>query len=101
MSASLTVCDYYSRPLLRSYCLNRSLWLHVFLLSREETGIYVINVLLVLMKGVVVLGIAWYLMIWCINKGGPHFVSVFQPLQTVMVAIMAAIFLGDTLYIGG
>lgn len=60
-----------------------------------------VNVLLVLMKGVVVLGIAWYLMIWCINKGGPHFVSVFQPLQTVMVAIMAAIFLGDTLYIGG
>lgn len=55
----------------------------------------------ILYAGVVVLGIAWYLMIWCINKGGPHFVSVFQPLQTVMVAIMAAIFLGDTLYIGG
>ncbi|OEL22564.1 hypothetical protein BAE44_0016415 [Dichanthelium oligosanthes] len=40
-------------------------------------------------------------MIWCINKGGPLFVSVFQPLQTVMVAIMAAIFLGDKLYTGG
>lgn len=55
----------------------------------------------ILYAGIVVLGIGWYLMIWCINKGGPHFVSVFQPLQTVMVAIMAAIFLGDRLYIGG
>ncbi|CAD6337814.1 unnamed protein product [Miscanthus lutarioriparius] len=59
------------------------------------------ELLTILYAGVVVLGIAWYIMIWCINKGGPHFVSVFQPLQTVMVAIMASIFLGDRLYIGG
>ncbi|RLN12517.1 hypothetical protein C2845_PM09G11970 [Panicum miliaceum] len=52
-------------------------------------------------KGIVVLGLAWYVMIWCISKGGPLFVSAFQPLQTVMVAILAAIFLGDRLYIGG
>ncbi|XP_066372672.1 auxin-induced protein 5NG4-like [Miscanthus floridulus] len=59
------------------------------------------ELLTILYAGIVVLGIAWYIMIWCINKGGPHFVSVFQPLQTVMVAIMASIFLGDRLYIGG
>ncbi|CAN6201576.1 unnamed protein product [Urochloa humidicola] len=55
----------------------------------------------ILYAGIVVLGLAWYIMIWCINKGGPLFVSVFQPLQTVMVAIMAAIFLGNRLYTGG
>ena len=53
------------------------------------------------MQGIVATGLAWSLKIWCINKGGPLFVAVFQPLQTVMVAILAAIFLGDQLYTGG
>lgn len=57
--------------------------------------------LLIQMQGVVATGLAWSLKILCINKGGPLFVAVFQPLQTVMVAIMAAVFLGDQLYIGG
>ncbi|WVZ79000.1 hypothetical protein U9M48_026631 [Paspalum notatum var. saurae] len=59
------------------------------------------ELLTILYAGIVVLSIAWNIKIWCINKAGPHFVAVFQPLQTVMVAIMAAIFLGDRLYTGG
>ncbi|TVU11216.1 hypothetical protein EJB05_44789, partial [Eragrostis curvula] len=59
------------------------------------------ELLTILYAGVVATGLAWSLKIWCINKGGPLFVAVFQPLQTVMVAIMAAIFLGDQLYTGG
>ncbi|KAF8687808.1 hypothetical protein HU200_042746 [Digitaria exilis] len=55
----------------------------------------------ILYAGIVVLGVAWNIKIWCISKGGPLFVAAFQPLQTVMVAIMEAIFLGDRLYIGG
>ncbi|TVU42706.1 hypothetical protein EJB05_09127, partial [Eragrostis curvula] len=59
------------------------------------------ELLTILYAGVVATGLAWSLKIWCINKGGPLFVAVFQPLQSVMVAIMAAIFLGDQLYTGG
>ncbi|KAF8641685.1 hypothetical protein HU200_067707 [Digitaria exilis] len=59
------------------------------------------ELLSILYAGIVATGLAWSLKIWCINKGGPLFVAVFQPLQTVMVAIMAAVFLGDQLYSGG
>ncbi|KAJ1260333.1 hypothetical protein BS78_10G224200 [Paspalum vaginatum] len=59
------------------------------------------ELLTILYAGIVVLSIAWNIKVWCINKAGPHFVAVFQPLQTVLVAIMAAIFLGDRLYTGG
>ncbi|CAK7349658.1 unnamed protein product [Dovyalis caffra] len=38
---------------------------------------------------------------WCIHKGGPVFVAIFQPMQTILVAIMASLFLGDQLYSGG
>lgn len=38
---------------------------------------------------------------WCIQKGGPVFVAVFQPIQTFLVAVMAALILGDQLYSGG
>ena len=38
---------------------------------------------------------------WCIQKGGPVFVAVFQPLQTLLVAIMATLILHDQLYSGG
>ncbi|CAL5053048.1 unnamed protein product [Urochloa decumbens] len=55
----------------------------------------------ILYAGIVATGLAWSLKIWCINKGGPLFVAVFQPLQSVMVAIMAAFFLSDQLYTGG
>nr|CAB3467685.1 unnamed protein product [Digitaria exilis] len=59
------------------------------------------ELLCILYAGIVATGLAWSLKMWCINKGGPLFVAVFQPLQTVMVAIMAAVFLGDQLYSGG
>ncbi|KAG0486024.1 hypothetical protein HPP92_008119 [Vanilla planifolia] len=52
-------------------------------------------------KGVVASGIAFSLQLWCIDRGGPLFVAVFQPVQTLMVAIMASIILGDQLYSGG
>ncbi|XLU96373.1 hypothetical protein S245_010725, partial [Arachis hypogaea] len=38
---------------------------------------------------------------WCIQRGGPVCVAVFQPLQTFLVAIMAALILGDQLCSGG
>ncbi|WOL02875.1 auxin-induced protein 5NG4-like [Canna indica] len=55
----------------------------------------------ILYAGLVASGISFSLQIWCIDRGGPLFVAVFQPVQTVAVAIMAAVILGDQLYTGG
>lgn len=63
------------------------------------------NVLLLLMililQGVVASGIAFAVQIWCIDKGGPVFVAVYQPVQTLIVAIMASLALGEEFYLGG
>ena len=46
-------------------------------------------------------GIVFSLQTWCIQKGGPVFVAVFQPMQMLLVAVMASLILGDQLYLGG
>ncbi|KAK2397411.1 protein-serine/threonine phosphatase [Trifolium repens] len=55
----------------------------------------------ILYAGIVASGIVISLQTWCIQKGGPVFVAVFQPIQTFLVAVMAALILGDQLYLGG
>ncbi|KAF3332701.1 auxin-induced protein 5NG4-like protein [Carex littledalei] len=55
----------------------------------------------ILYAGLVASGLSLSLQIWCIEKGGALFTATFQPVQTVMVAIMAALILGDQLYSGG
>ncbi|RVW50347.1 Protein WALLS ARE THIN 1 [Vitis vinifera] len=51
--------------------------------------------------GVVASGIAFAVQIWCIDRGGPVFVAVYQPVQTLVVAIMASVALGEEFYLGG
>lgn len=53
------------------------------------------------MQGVVASGIAFAVQTWCIDRGGPVFVAVYQPVQTLVVAIMASIALGEQFYLGG
>lgn len=55
----------------------------------------------ILYAGVVASGIAFAVQIWCIDRGGPVFVAVYQPVQTLVVAIMASIALGEEFYLGG
>ncbi|CAI8594941.1 unnamed protein product [Vicia faba] len=55
----------------------------------------------ILYAGIVASGVMLSLQTWCIQKGGPVFVAVFQPLQTFLVVLMAALILGDQLYSGG
>ncbi|ONM30530.1 nodulin MtN21 /EamA-like transporter family protein [Zea mays] len=55
----------------------------------------------ILYAGLVASGVAFALQIWCIDRGGPLFTAVFQPVQTVAVAVMASAILGDQLYTGG
>ena len=39
--------------------------------------------------------------IYVIDKAGPVFVSVYLPLQTLLVAIIEAVALGEKFYLGG
>lgn len=55
----------------------------------------------VIYAGLVASGIAFAVQIWCIDRGGPVFVAVYQPVQTLVVAIMASIALGEQFYLGG
>ncbi|GLJ31656.1 hypothetical protein SUGI_0636030 [Cryptomeria japonica] len=55
----------------------------------------------ILYAGFVASGIAFSVQIWCIDRGGPVFVAVYQPVQTIAVAIMASIILGENFYLGG
>ncbi|XP_068652432.1 protein WALLS ARE THIN 1-like isoform X1 [Aristolochia californica] len=51
--------------------------------------------------GFVASGIAFAVQIWCIDRGGPVFVAVYQPVQTLVVAIMASVALGEEFHLGG
>uniref|UniRef100_A0A2N9F0J7 WAT1-related protein n=1 Tax=Fagus sylvatica TaxID=28930 RepID=A0A2N9F0J7_FAGSY len=55
----------------------------------------------ILYAGVVASGVAFAVQIWCIDRGGPVFVAVYQPVQTLVVAIMASLALGEEFYLGG
>ncbi|XP_027167978.1 WAT1-related protein At3g18200 [Coffea eugenioides] len=55
----------------------------------------------ILYAGIVSSGIVISLQTWCIQKGGPVFVAIFQPVQTVLVALMAYVILGNQFYTGG
>lgn len=46
-------------------------------------------------SGVVVIVIAW-----CVRMRGPMFVSVFNPLMLVLVAIAGSLMLDENLYVG-
>nr|XP_018623211.1 WAT1-related protein At3g18200-like isoform X2 [Nicotiana tomentosiformis] len=59
------------------------------------------EVLTILYVGIINSGVVYSLVTWCIQKGGPVLTATFQPLQTVVVAVMAFVFLGDQLYSGG
>ena len=39
-------------------------------------------------------GVAFAVQTWCIDRGGPVFVAVYQPVQTLLVAVMASLLLG-------
>ncbi|KAK4278774.1 hypothetical protein QN277_016574 [Acacia crassicarpa] len=57
------------------------------------------EVFTILYVGVVASGIAFVVQIWCIDRGGPVFVAVYQLVQTLVVAIMASIALGEEFYL--
>ncbi|AQK51573.1 Protein WALLS ARE THIN 1-like [Zea mays] len=55
----------------------------------------------ILYAGFIASGVAFAVQIWCIDRGGPVFVAVYQPVQTLVVAIMASLTMGEKFYLGG
>ncbi|KAF2313959.1 hypothetical protein GH714_020938 [Hevea brasiliensis] len=50
--------------------------------------------------GVVVSGLIVFIQLWCTEVKGPVFVTMFNPLSTILVAILAYFVLGEKLYLG-
>ncbi|XP_057449338.1 protein WALLS ARE THIN 1-like isoform X2 [Lotus japonicus] len=55
----------------------------------------------ILYSGLVNSGLAAALQIWTIGKGGPVLASIYLPLQTLLVALMASIVFGEDFFLGG
>lgn len=51
-------------------------------------------------QGIVISGIVIFIQLWCTEKKGPVFVTMFNPLSTLLVAILAYFALGEKLYLG-
>lgn len=64
----------------------------------EEYKRYVRNE--VFTQGIVASGIMVVIIAWCIKRRGPLFVSIFSPLQLVLVDIAAYFMLDEKLYVG-
>ncbi|XP_060181300.1 WAT1-related protein At4g08300-like [Lycium barbarum] len=50
--------------------------------------------------GIVISGLVVYIQLWCTEQKGPVFVTVFNPLATILVAVLAYFVLGEKLYAG-
>ncbi|XAR65034.1 hypothetical protein NMG60_11008984 [Bertholletia excelsa] len=59
-----------------------------------------VRLVAVLYSGIVNSAVICSIFLWCLDKRGPIFVSVFGPLGIVISAAVGIIFLGDILYLG-
>ncbi|KAK1310824.1 WAT1-related protein [Acorus calamus] len=59
-----------------------------------------IRLLTVSYTGVVATALTLTVMAWCIQKKGPLFASVFNPLMLIIVAVLGSVFLDEKLHLG-
>ncbi|XP_021863129.1 WAT1-related protein At5g07050-like [Spinacia oleracea] len=59
-----------------------------------------IDLLSTVYAGVVCSGLIVFLQLWCTEEKGPVFVTMFNPLSTILVALLAYFVLGEKLYVG-
>nr|GMD85163.1 WAT1-related protein At1g43650-like [Ipomoea batatas] len=59
-----------------------------------------INLLSVVYCGIVVTGIAYWLQAWVVEKKGPVYASIFNPLALMLTAFFSVLFLNETLHWG-
>ncbi|KAH6555905.1 hypothetical protein KP509_1Z218600 [Ceratopteris richardii] len=58
------------------------------------------EVLSVLYAGLVASGLVFSLQMWCVQKGGAVITAVYQPVQTIIVAVLTFLFLRDDFFLG-
>ncbi|KAH9331638.1 hypothetical protein KI387_003746, partial [Taxus chinensis] len=58
------------------------------------------GILTVLFGGVIRHAFAYALQLWCVQKRGPVFVAIFNPISTVCSTILSSMFLGKPLHVG-
>ncbi|XP_041020695.1 protein WALLS ARE THIN 1-like isoform X2 [Juglans microcarpa x Juglans regia] len=51
--------------------------------------------------GLVASAMGFAVQTWVVDRAGPVFVSVYLPVQTLLVAVMASVVLGEEFYLGG
>lgn len=56
---------------------------------------------ILVLQGVVASALSFAAQTWVIDRAGPVFVSVYLPVQTLLVAVMASVVLGEEFYFGG
>ncbi|XP_020111790.1 WAT1-related protein At4g08300-like isoform X2 [Ananas comosus] len=54
----------------------------------------------IIYSGVVCSGLIIFIQLWCTEEKGPVFVTMFNPLSTIMVALLAYFVFGERLYMG-
>nr|CAD1837217.1 unnamed protein product [Ananas comosus var. bracteatus] len=54
----------------------------------------------IILQGVVCSGLIIFIQLWCTEEKGPVFVTMFNPLSTIMVALLAYFVFGERLYMG-
>ncbi|CAN6288593.1 unnamed protein product [Urochloa humidicola] len=59
-----------------------------------------IRLLAVVYAGVLASGVMLVVMSWCVKRRGPLFVSVFNPLMLLVVAVLGSLLLGEKLHLG-
>ncbi|KAF8649686.1 hypothetical protein HU200_064227 [Digitaria exilis] len=59
-----------------------------------------VRLLSVVYAGVMASGVMLVVMSWCVKKRGPLFVSVFNPLMLLVVAVLGSLLLGEKLHLG-
>ncbi|RVX19125.1 WAT1-related protein [Vitis vinifera] len=74
----------------------------VIMQHKPEAWSFSVNIQLwsTIYAGVVCSGIMIFLLLWCTKQKGPVFVTMFNPLSTIMVAFTAYFVLGEKLYTG-
>ncbi|KAH6559044.1 hypothetical protein KP509_1Z030400 [Ceratopteris richardii] len=51
-------------------------------------------------QGLVASGLVFSLQMWCVQKGGAVITAVYQPVQTIIVAVLTFLFLRDDFFLG-
>ncbi|KAE8814165.1 Auxin-induced protein 5NG4 [Hordeum vulgare] len=51
-------------------------------------------------QGIACSGFTVFAQVWCTEKKGPVFVTMFNPVSTIMVSILAYFIFGESLYVG-